>query len=126
MLRGKNIKILRGMKYAGLLLLVATTAVFAQQPAPTKSNAMTNQQTTSTIWLINGKKVTPRTFKKLLAKLKEVEGTWTCMETRGGGITRYHAKDKNGVVYQYEGRQEKDENGLSEDEQSLTLLSNIP
>lgn len=116
------------MRSAFLLLIVfaVTTAASAQQPAPAKSNAMTNQQTTPTTWLINGKKVTQRTFKKLLAKLKEVDGTWTCMETRGGGITRYQAKDKNGVVYQYEGRQEKHENGLSEDEQSLTLLSNIP
>lgn len=99
----------------------------AVQPHRSKQTTInTQQQTMNTTWLINGKKVTQRTFKKLLAKLKEVEGTWTCMETRGGGITRYHAKDKNGVVYQYEGRQEKDENGLSEDEQSLTLLSNIP
>lgn len=87
---------------------------------------MTLQQTTSTTWQINGKKVSQRTFKKLLNKLKEVDGTWTCMETRGGGITRYQAKDKNGVVYQYEGRQEKNETGQHEDEQSLTLLSNIP
>ncbi|MBL7839777.1 MAG: hypothetical protein JNJ75_06530 [Cyclobacteriaceae bacterium] len=113
------------MKYL-LLFLLATTEAFAQQPAPAKSNAMTLQQTTSTTWQINGKKVSQRTFKKLLNKLKEVDGTWTCMETRRGGITRYQAKDKNGVVYQYEGRQEKNENGQHEDEQSLTLISNIP
>ncbi len=113
------------MKYV-LLFLLAITAAFAQQPARAKSNSMTLQQTASTTWQINGKKVSQRTFKKLLNKLKEVDGTWTCMETRGGGITRYQAKDKNGVVYQYEGRQEKNENGQHEDEQSLTLLSNIP
>jgi hypothetical protein len=115
------------MKYAitFLLLLVTTAIVFAQKHAPAKSNPMIKQQTTPTVWQINGKQVSQRTFKKLLAKLKEIEGTWTCMETRGGGITRYHAKDKNGVVYQYEGRQEKNETGQSEDEQSLTLLSSI-
>lgn len=114
------------MMRSTFLLLAVITATSAQQPAPAKSNAMTLQQTTSTTWQINGKKVSQRTFKKLLNKLKEVDGTWTCMETRGGGITRYQAKDKNGVVYQYEGRQEKNENGQHEDEQSLTLLSNIP
>lgn len=112
------------MKYV-LLFLLAITAASAQQPAPAKSSAMTLQQTTSTTWQINGKKVSQRTFKKLLNKLKEVDGTWTCMETRGGGITRYQAKDKNGALYQYEGRQEKNENGRHEDEQSLTLISNI-
>lgn len=109
-----------------ILFASVSTTGYAQTHTSKESNAMTNQQTTPTTWQINGKKVTQRTFKKLLAKLKEVDGTWTCMETRGGGITRYHAKDKNGVVYQYEGRQEKHENGLSEDKQSLTLLSNIP
>lgn len=109
-----------------IFLASAGTTAYAQTHNAIESNAMTPQQTTSTTWQINGKKVSQRTFKKLLNKLKEVDGTWTCMETRGGGITRYQAKDKNGVVYQYEGRQEKNETGQHEDEQSLTLLSNIP
>lgn len=72
---------------------------------------------------INGNKVSQRAFKIFLSKLEQIMETWRCVKTKGGGITSYDAKDKNGMIYHYEIRQEVI-NGLQENEQSLTVVKN--
>lgn len=110
------------------ILILSLTTVGSRLPAqtmPTKKTekADTRENNTKMISYINGKKVSQRAFKIFLSKLEQITETWQCIKTKGGGITSYDAKDKNGTIYHYEIRQEF-RDGLPENEQSLTLVKN--
>lgn len=106
-----------------IILLFFLTFAGAELLAQTPVNEQTlSMKTSETIYQINGKPVSKRTFKKLLNKLKQVDGTWNCALLKGGGVTTYQAKDKAGVLYRYEGRQQQHDDGSQTDEQSLTQV----
>jgi hypothetical protein len=110
------------------ILILCITMVWASVPAqtmPTKKTekADTLENQSKMTCYINGNKVSQRAFKLFLSKLEQIAETWQCVKTKGGGITSYDAKDKNGVIYHYEIRQEVID-GLPENEQSLTLVKN--
>lgn len=49
----------------------------------------------------NGQVIKEKLFKDYLKQLKEVPGTWYCVEMSDGGATGYDCKDKDGKVYTY-------------------------
>lgn len=111
-----------------MILILSISTIWASVPAQTIHHKKiektdTQEKNTKMTCYINGNKVSQRAFKTFLSKLEQIMETWQCVKIKGGGITSYDAKDKNGMIYHYEIRQEEI-NGLQENEQSLTVVKN--
>ena len=65
------------------------------------SSSVFSQDSTTTVYKFNGKVVKEELFKKQLAELEEIPGTWYCKKMVGGGATGYECKDKYGKIFAY-------------------------
>lgn len=66
--------------------------IMAQDNSSNKLNG-----TITTSYTIEGRSVEEATFQAFTAQLEEVQGTYHCAKTKGGGRNSYEATDQNGI-----------------------------